>query len=168
AVLSLSLSQPFVGPLYHWRTSRPHEYAASPLNAVGDDNAAFDAGPGHGAPPRNIALGSGDFLLDHLDHRFALLLANDAADLPAALMAVLDELRQRGVPLQVIVVGAQGAVAGAGLSLPDTDGHLRRRHGLRSGGAYLLRPDQHVCARWIALDARRLRDAVLNACGLKR
>ncbi|MGI9217217.1 MAG: FAD-dependent monooxygenase, partial [Hydrogenophaga sp.] len=56
AVLSLSLSQPFVGPLYHWRSSRPHEYAGSPLNAPDDDNAAFGAGPGLGAPPRNVRL----------------------------------------------------------------------------------------------------------------
>ena len=46
AVLSLSLSQPFVGPLYHWRTSRPHEYGTSPLNAVDDDNGAFDVTTG--------------------------------------------------------------------------------------------------------------------------
>ena len=27
AVLSLSLTEEFVRPLYHWRTSRPHEYS---------------------------------------------------------------------------------------------------------------------------------------------
>jgi 3-(3-hydroxy-phenyl)propionate hydroxylase len=43
-VLSLSLSQDFVRPLYHWRTSRPHEYSHSMLNSAGDDNALFTAG----------------------------------------------------------------------------------------------------------------------------
>jgi hypothetical protein len=70
AVLSLSLSQPFVGPLYHWRTSRPHEYTQSPLNSAGDDNGLFKAGPGHGAPPQNIRLGADDYLLDHLGGGF--------------------------------------------------------------------------------------------------
>jgi 3-(3-hydroxy-phenyl)propionate hydroxylase len=166
AVLSLSLSQPFVGPLYHWRTSRPHEYRASPLNAVDDDNAAFDAGPGHGAPPRNVRLAPDDFLLDHLDHRLTLLCATEAA-IPADLLAVANELRTQGLPLQVIAVGASQPVQEADQTLPDTNGHLRQRYGLHTnGGAYLLRPDQHICARWRRLDATRLRAAVLNACSL--
>ncbi|MFC7434553.1 FAD-dependent monooxygenase, partial [Hydrogenophaga bisanensis] len=41
AVLSLSLQHEFVRPLYHWRTSRPHEYTHSMLNSRGDDNALF-------------------------------------------------------------------------------------------------------------------------------
>jgi 3-(3-hydroxy-phenyl)propionate hydroxylase len=31
------------------------------------------------------------------------------------------------------------------------------------GAAYLLRPDQHVCARWLALDAERLQTALATA-----
>lgn len=168
AVLSLSLTQPFVGPLYHWRTSRPHEYTRSALNSVGDDNARFSAGPAHGAPPRNVCLGPGDYLLDHLDHRFALLYATSTAALPADLQVAADEARQRGLPLQVIAVGARQPVHGADTTLADADGRLRQRHGLRDGGAYLLRPDQHVCARWMALDATRLRAALLNAAGLNK
>ena len=165
AVLSLSLTQPFVGPLYHWRTSRPHEYAASPLNSVDDDNARFTAGPGHGAPPRNVCLGPDDYLLDHLDHRFTLLHATETT-MPGDLLTVVDELRARGLPLQVIAVGARQPVPGADQTLPDIGGPLRQRHGLSVGGAYLLRPDQHVCARWIRLDASRLRTALETATGM--
>lgn len=165
AVLSLSLTQPFVGPLYHWRTSRPHEYGASPLNAPDDDNAAFAAGPGHGAPPRNVCLGPDDFLLDHLDHRFTLLLATASA-IPVDLLAVVADMRAQGLPLQVIAVGASQPVSGADQTLPDASGHVRKRHGLQGGGAYLLRPDQHVCARWTSLDAKRLRTALQAAAGL--
>jgi 3-(3-hydroxy-phenyl)propionate hydroxylase len=70
------------------------------------------------------------------------------------------------VPLQVVAVGACQPVAGADTTLADSDGQVRLRHGLQAGGAYLLRPDQHVCARWTALDATRLRAALLNAVGL--
>ena len=56
AVLSLSLSQEFVRPLYHWRTSRPHAYLNSALNCAGDDNLLFRTGPAAGAPPKNIRL----------------------------------------------------------------------------------------------------------------
>ena len=164
AVLSLSLSQDFVRPLYHWRTSRPHEYSASVLNSVGDDNALFTAGPAHGAPPRNIRLSADDFLLDHLGGGFDLLYFTEALALPEALQQVVDSARARGVPLKVIAVGAPGPVAGADLSLPDADGHFRQRYGVpASGAAYLLRPDQHVCARWLTLDAHRLQAALNTA-----
>ncbi len=168
AVLSLSLSEPFVGPLYHWRTSRPHEYRHSPANSAGDDNALFKAGPGHGAPPQNVRLGANDHLLDHLDNRFSLLYFTEAAAVPDALQAAVNELRARGLPLRMIAVGSAQPVAGADDTLADTDGHLRERYGvLASGAAYLLRPDQHVCARWMSLDATRLRAALINAAGLK-
>lgn len=168
AVLSLSLSEPFVGPLYHWRTSRPHEYRHSPANSAGDDNALFKAGPGHGAPPQNVRLGADDHLLDHLDHRFSLLYFTEGAAVPEALLAEVNGLRARGLPLRMIAVGSAQPVAGADETLADADGHLRERYGvLASGAAYLLRPDQHVCARWMSLDATRLRAALLNAAGLK-
>ena len=164
AVLSLSLSQGFVRPLYHWRTSRPHEYSGSVLNSTGDDNALFNAGPAHGAPPRNIRLSADDFLLDHLGGGFDLLYFTEAPALPEALQQVVAGARARGVPLTVIAVGAPGPVAGADLSLPDARGHFRQRYGVpASGAAYLLRPDQHVCARWLTLDAHRLQAALNTA-----
>ncbi|MBL8310710.1 MAG: FAD-dependent monooxygenase [Burkholderiales bacterium] len=167
AVLSLSLSEPFVGPLYHWRTSRPHEYTQSPLNSAGDDNALFKQGPGHGAPPQNIRLGPDDFLLDHVGGRFDLLYFTRDAALPSALVREVSRARQRGVPLAVTAVtppdGAARSVAGADQTLVDSDGHFAQRYGIEAGGgAYLLRPDQHICARWVTLDATRLR-AALNA-----
>jgi 3-(3-hydroxy-phenyl)propionate hydroxylase len=162
------LTEEFVRPLYHWRTSRAHEYTHSPTNCADDDNASFNAGPGHGAPPRNVQLAADDYLLDHLDHQFALLWFTDADAMPADLLATVREARDRGVPLRVIAVGEGAPVSGADETLNDVAGHLRDRYGvLTSGAAYLLRPDHHVCARWTHLDATRLRDALVNAAGLQ-
>lgn len=167
AVLSLSLTQPFVGPLYHWRTSRPHEYSTSPLNSLGDDNVLFKRGPGHGAPPQNVCLGPDDFLLDHVGGHFDLLYFTQHAAIPPALMAVAERARARGVPLRVIAVVNRTAaddhsVQGADMTLADHDGHFAHRYGIdAAGGAYLLRPDQHICARWVTLDATRF-DAALK------
>ena len=164
AVLSLSRTQAFVRPLYHWRTSRPHEYTHSVLNRPGDDNALFTAGPAHGAPPRNIRLGVGDYLLDHLGGGFDLLYFTDAAAMPQPLQDVIAQVRAQGVPLRVTAIGAPAPVQGADQTLADADGHLRQRYGIgASGGAYLLRPDQHVCARWLTLDATRLQAAFRQA-----
>ncbi|MDD2547299.1 MAG: FAD-dependent monooxygenase [Burkholderiaceae bacterium] len=164
AVLSLSLTEDFVRPLYHWRTSRPHEYSHSMLNSLGDDNGLFTAGPAHGAPPQNIRLGADDFLLDYLGGGFELLYFTTAAAVPQPLQDVVAAFRARGVPLNVVAVGAAQPVAGADQTLADADGHFRQRYGIQaSGGAYLLRPDQHVCARWLTLDATRLQAALHNA-----
>jgi 3-(3-hydroxy-phenyl)propionate hydroxylase len=163
AVLSLSLTESFVRPLYHWRTSRPHEYADSALNSAGDDNALFKTGPAHGAPPQNIRLAPDDYLLDHLGGGFDLLYFTQADALPEPLQDVVRASRAKGVLLRVTAVGASHDVAGADQTFADADGHFRRRYGVRaSGAAYLLRPDQHVCARWMTLDANRLQ-AALNA-----
>lgn len=164
AVLSLSLTQVFVRPLYHWRTSRPHEYSHSLLNCRDDDNALFQAGPAHGAPPQNVRLGEDDHLLDHLGGGFDLLYFTNAPALPEALQEVIQAACLQGIPLQVIAVGAAQPVAGADQTLPDADGRLRQSYGITAeGGAYLLRPDQHICARWRTLDATRLQAALTTA-----
>jgi 3-(3-hydroxy-phenyl)propionate hydroxylase len=160
----LSLTEAFVRPLYHWRTSRPHEYTHSALNSAGDDNLLFKAGPAQGAPPQNVRLAPNDYLLDHLGGGFDLLYFTDADAIPPALLQVVTACRAQGVPLKLIAVGADAAVAGADVVLADANGHLRQRYGVQaSGAAYLLRPDQHVCARWVSLDATRLQAALTTA-----
>jgi 3-(3-hydroxy-phenyl)propionate hydroxylase len=160
AVLSLSLTQEFVRPLYHWRTSRPHEYTHSMLNSTGDDNALFKAGPAHGAPPQNICLSADNYLLDHLGGGFDLLYFTEHDAVPQALCDVVQGVRQQGIPVRIVAVGSGQTVAGADTTLSDADGHFRQRYGVvASGAGYLLRPDQHVCARWLTLDAHRLQAA---------
>jgi 3-(3-hydroxy-phenyl)propionate hydroxylase len=137
AVLSLSLTHEFVRPLYHWRTSRPHDYLDSPLNAADDDSALFTAGPANGAPLPNMLLADGDFLLDHLPPRFTLIVRDDADDL---------------VSLPTV-------------RLPhDT----AERFGLASKTAALLvRPDQHVCARWLHVTPQRVQAALARATAME-
>jgi 3-(3-hydroxy-phenyl)propionate hydroxylase len=47
--------------------------------------------------------------------------------------------------------------------LHDVKGLAARRFDARDGTAYLLRPDQHVCARWRQCDIDRVRAAVARA-----
>jgi len=151
-----------VRPLYHWRTSRPHEYTHSALNSAGDDNALFQAGPGHGAPPANVRLGADDFLLDHLGGGFDLLVFGDS--LARDVREAVQRWRAQGLKLRVLCIGPSAPVEGADLTLADAAGRTRARYGVRTdGAAYLMRPDQHVCARWMTLDAHRLNAALKQA-----
>ena len=84
--------------------------------------------------------------------------------MPEALLKVIADVRQQGIKVRVTAIGAGSAVHGADLTLADEDGHCRDRYGVpASGAAYLLRPDQHMCARWLTLDAVRLRAAFETA-----
>jgi 3-(3-hydroxy-phenyl)propionate hydroxylase len=174
AVLSLSLTEAFVRPLYHWRTSRPHEYSHSSLNCRVDDNAQFQSGPAHGAPPLNVRLTDSQFLLDHLGGGFDLLWFGAADALPADVLASVAQWRAKGLPLRITCI-TQGVGADAGMApspadmlwlqvLSDPQGRVHSRYGVTTpGAAYLLRPDQHVCARWLHLDAQRLDAALVQA-----
>jgi 3-(3-hydroxy-phenyl)propionate hydroxylase len=154
AVLSLSLTQDFVRPLYHWRTSRPHDYLRSTVNATDDDNAVLPQGPANGAPLPNLQLAPGNHLLDHLcSGQFTLLLPQGPVD--AALQAAVQAWVAQGLPLQVLVGGST--------ALPDPQRLLPTHLGLQDapGGARLVRPDQHLCARWLHCSPARL-DAALR------
>lgn len=164
AVLSLSLTQAFVRPLYHWRTSRPHQYTHSALNGRDDDDALFEAGPAKGAPPSNVCLAPGEYLLDHLGGGFDLLYFTSGASVPQELVQQVQAWRARGVGLRITALAPVQAVAGADQTLVDGDGRARAKYGVKAdAAAYLLRPDQHVCARWVRLDANRLESALLQA-----
>src|SRR5213075_2774919 len=138
AVLSLSLTQEFVRPLYHWRTSRPHEYTDSVLNSAHDDNARFGSGPSNGAPPMDVKLGDDDHLLDHLGTGFTLLYAADGSALPASLQDRVNNLRTQGVPLKVLAIGQAAPVQGADKTIADTEGRVRAAYGLQTAGSAYL------------------------------
>lgn len=168
AVLSLSLSQPFVGPLFHWRTARAHHYHNSPLRDPGDDDGLFATGPRAGAAVANLRLSDGSFLLDHLGDGFILLLFNEGGDLSPDVQAALQAVASQGLPLRLLRVARyvdECSDDQVGLVL-DSEGRLAESLGVTaSGAAYLIRPDQHVAARWLGLDGYRLRRGLRRACG---
>ena len=166
--LSLSLKHEFVRPLFHWRTSRPHEYRDSLLNCRGDDNALFRCGPADGAQLANVHLGEQGFLFDHLGAAFYLLYFTEGDAVPADIVAEVDAMRARGIPFRIVAIrrNGTGELPGADLVFGDAVGHFWAKYGISTvGGAYLVRPDQHVCARWVRLAADRLNAAISTALG---
>ncbi len=135
AVLSLSLRHDFVRPLYHWRTSRPHDYRDSPLHS--------GTGPA-GDPLPNLKLGDDAHLLDQVAAGAVVLLTT--APRPD-LAPVLQRWQARGLHCAALVLPAL------------------QRLGLAEGHAWLLRPDQHLAARWTAVDADTLNLAIAALLG---
>lgn len=173
AVLSLSLTQDFVRPLYHWRTSRPHAYTDSPLNAPADDNALFHAGPANGEPMANVLRGPDNYLMDDFPAGFLLMVFGNAAGLSPAVQQVVMRQKAKGTPLTVMLLAARPddiarQLPGFDIQQVDQEARIARRYGVAGAGAkaaYLFRPDQHVCARWLNLDAERLELALAQALG---
>jgi 3-(3-hydroxy-phenyl)propionate hydroxylase len=69
------------------------------------------------------------------------------------------------VPVELLVVSPRPGTEGPGGAtlLHDAHGLVARRYDARDGSAFLLRPDQHLAARWRAPDLARVRAAVARA-----
>ena len=140
AVLRLARDHAFARPMVNsGRLSRPCTYDGSPLNGA-------DALPGAPAAARPGAACAdapveGGFLLDDLGGDFALL---------------------------CLGVAPPEGVTAVRIVAPPLTAELRARYlGAAAAGLYLIRPDQHVAARWAAADAAAVSDAVARAVGMR-
>ncbi len=140
----------------------------SPLNTPDEADFASNLVPGaviDDAPVRGRIDGHDiDWLLNALDSRFHLLLfVEDAVDLDDELRADLHRLEQGPIPVHPILIAREPIEVEGFDSLEDVEGLVAERCDARPGSVYLLRPDQHVAARWRAFDATRLREALARA-----
>lgn len=146
AVLDLAQSHAFARPMVNsGRLSVPCVYNGLSLNGPDAVNSPARTRPG--APCADAPLSDG-FLLDRLPGQFTLLCLNtDAPDL-----AEVD-----GVPLHPLLLST---------SVDDPTGALRERYlGDAEKAVYLIRPDQHVVARWPSVDPDAIRAAMRLAIG---
>ena len=154
AVLDLARSHPFARRLVNsGRLSVPAVLADSALNTPDADDDWND-GPGAmrpGAPATDAPVEGpkGDWLLGHLCDGGFTLMTFGARPLPASPACRV---------LRIVSAGDRGADA-----IVDVEGLVAKRYDARQGTAILLRPDQHVCARWRTLDEGRLRAAIARA-----
>lgn len=141
AVLALSVDFDFPRKLIDWRTSGWHPYHNSPLS-IGSFGT-FEGGPVPGdlAPDaRGLRAdgSSGPFIFECLGRGANLLCFS-----PTAGQADKAAEHDAGpLPFNVVTIGGDEA------DVPDCDGTIAARYGAAPGCAYLLRPDQHIVARW--------------------
>jgi 3-(3-hydroxy-phenyl)propionate hydroxylase len=161
AVLSLSKEHAFARRLVNsGRLSLPSTYRQSPLNTPDCDTFAGLLCPG--APladaPVSIA-GKAAWFLRQVGGQFSVLVFADAA-------SAVNVQSLHSLALPVLLVLPAGVKAPAGVeAIEDSEGLLAARFDAQPGTVYLLRPDQHVAARWRALDVAALQSALSRAMG---
>lgn len=168
ASLMLAEHYPFARRLVNsGRLSVPAVLYGSPLSTP--DAEAFDEDLGPGAPcvdaPIETAAG-GDWLLRQLGNRFTgLYFADACGEVSTRAAGIIRRLAAGAVPVEVLVVGKPRPDEGAGRGIADVEGLVQRRYGGCPGMFYLIRPDQHVCARWRRLELEPVRRALRRATG---
>ncbi len=150
AVLTLAKHEPFARPLVNsGRLSTPTPYLQSPLNTPDEAHFCGAMRPGTVcADAPVLAHGRRGWLLEHLGEGFTLL----AFGRRPAMGAV----RFGDVVARVLHVGSD---------LHEVDGVLTDRYDGRPGTVYLIRPDQHVAARWRGFEAADIEAALARATG---
>jgi 3-(3-hydroxy-phenyl)propionate hydroxylase len=146
AVLDLAEKHPFARRLVNsGRLSLPAVYADSPLNTPDQDDFAGGITPGTPCADAPVEIGGkAEWLLGLLGNGFTLLNFGAA-------MAPLD---MDGIMVEPITAGRDFA---------DSDGLVAKRYDARPGSVYLIRPDQHVAARWRTYDEGKVGAAVNRA-----
>lgn len=146
AVLKLSKTQDFARPLVNsGRLSSPTPYSASPLNTPDEDSWSGTMAPGTCALDAPVTVrGENGWLLDQLRGGFFLLALNTDAE-----------------PVEAGPFTPK--VLKAGTDFEDSEGLVTARYDGDSGAVYLIRPDQHVAARWRTFDAAKVKAALSKA-----
>ncbi|WP_395029119.1 FAD-dependent oxidoreductase [Alcaligenes aquatilis] len=146
------------------RLSLPSAYPDSPLNTA--DTHEFSASAtalGACVPDAPVQKnGQDDWWLAQLGAGFTLLeFGEGQVKQPEA----IEELVAQGLltRLRVWPAGTSAALAQGGII--DSQDMLRQRYDAQPGSCYLIRPDQHLCARWRHLDGQAVQTAIHKACG---
>jgi 3-(3-hydroxy-phenyl)propionate hydroxylase len=148
------------------RLSVPAVLRDSPLNTADSDSFTGLMVPGASCVDAPVqAAGQRAWLLQQLGQQFTGVLFCGPQGIDATTQAALDALRAGTVPLNLVIVTSdadQGPLSGAKV-VRDIEGHATARYDATPGTFYLIRPDQHVCARWRQLDARAVEVALKRA-----
>ena len=149
ATLDLAEEYEFARPLVNsGRLSTPTPYVNSSLNTPDSDTFEGKMNPGTNCTDAPIKVdGKDGWFLNHIGNsRFvALTFGTDAG---------VSQIDVNGIPCDVIVVGKD---------IEDPKGLLKERYDAQDGTTYLLRPDQHVAARWRSFDQSNIEAAIKRA-----
>lgn len=170
AALALARHHAFARRLVNsGRLSVPSFLTESVLNTPDVDAFAGNMVPGAPMDDAPVRVGPHDaWLLDQVGNRFALLVfAHRVEDLSADLRSALRGLYEGRLPIDPLVITATGGQIDGLRVVADVQGLAARRYDAQDAAFYLIRPDQHVAARWRRFDAGAVQHALDRAtCNL--
>jgi 3-(3-hydroxy-phenyl)propionate hydroxylase len=149
------------------RLSLPTTYFNSPLNTP--DTDAFSGLEVPGAPVTDAPLrraGAPTWLLSQVGRAFTGIYFSDGKEFSSELKMALRSFCKESVGMRLLVIEPKGTAPRemSGLEfLEDYEEFAAERYDARPGTFYLIRPDQHVCARWRRFDAAAVQAALLRA-----
>jgi 3-(3-hydroxy-phenyl)propionate hydroxylase len=158
SVLRLARDYSFARTLVNsGRLSVPCSYPHSDLNTPDTDGFEGGIAPGSVCLDAPIVCdGQRTWLQRQLGNRFVLLIAGEG---PPGLTSDSD--------LSIVCIGTSHGLDDA-TEIEDVDGLVQQRYALTPGSAYLIRPDQYVCARWRRVDTAGVMAARRRALGFPR
>ena len=167
AVLLLACRYPFARKLVNsGRLSVPRILVDSSLNTPDGDVYSGTMVPGAPAADAPVTGPRGDWLLRHLGGGFDLLAFGDCVSPDAARELARFRIHDGApntIPCRIVQVG--GAPRDDRMVIQDKDGLIAARYDGKPHTCYLIRPDQHVCARWRSFDPANVRRAIARATG---
>ena len=167
AVLALAREHAFARALVNsGRLSVATYLTESLLNTP--DTAIFKSNMVPGAAMDDAPMrenGEDFWLVDRVGNQFmALVYVINATTLDPTIEQKIKELRQSPIPLQVVLVSPSPCDNTANIRIfHDHRGRFLERYDSAPGTTYLMRPDQHVAARWRAFDVSQVLEAVARA-----
>jgi 3-(3-hydroxy-phenyl)propionate hydroxylase len=163
-VLALAKHHPFARKLVNsGRLSMPSFLTGSMLNTP--DVESFEGQMVPGAPMDDAPVqvnGQDVWLLDQVGQGFACLLFADAPP-SADMLSQLQALQTGVLPVTPLIVSPRALDVPGVKVIVDAQGLVSKRYDGQAGTTYLLRPDQHVAARWRQFDNAQVQQAVARA-----
>jgi 3-(3-hydroxy-phenyl)propionate hydroxylase len=157
ATLELARDFPFArGVVNPGRLSLPCTLDGSPLNTEDEDDFSAKQRPGSPCLDAPVIIENEDgWLLNQLGERFVGLYFVDA-DNPAP-----DKLQHENpnIVIEILSVGKDSA------NIIDKNGLIEKHYDAKPGTFYLIRPDQHIAARWRSFDSNKIEKALARVIG---
>ena len=169
AVLTLARDYAFARALVNsGRLSVPAHLTESVLSTP--DDAPFEGVMHPGTPLSDAPVqqrGRDDWLLAQTGNRFVLLLFAPTVDslAPHERQAIAELAQARNAVHTLLVTEQDGDAPMGATVVVDHQRRVCERLDGRPGTAYLLRPDQHVAARWRQLEPAAVHSAMARATG---